>query len=954
MGFVEYFIKNRIVSVLLSLILLLGGMSAFNGLGRLEDPAFTVKVAVITTVYPGAPASQVEQEVTYPIENAVQQLPYVDYIKSTSSAGLSQVTVNMKEIYRADALKQIWDELRNKVSDLSSQLPSGVQTPMVMDDFADVFGILLTVSGDGYSYAEITDYVDLLRRELVLIEGVGNVTIAGEQEEQVIVEISKSKASALDIPMSRIYQNLRSQNQVSDSGSVRVGEEYIRIQPSGEYDTIRDLESLIVSGDHSNSLIYLKDIASIKREYAEVPRNIINHDNQQALMLGVSFASGVNVVEVGERIDQRLAEMEYSRPAGMILATVYNQPNEVNASIDSFIDSLLQAVAIVVFVLLVFMGIKSGILIGLVLLITVFGTFIFMSQMGIELHRISLGALIIALGMLVDNAIVVVEGILIGLKRGQTKLSAAVSITRQTSLPLLGATVIAIAAFSPIGLSSDATGEFAGSLFWVLLISLSLSWVTAITLTPFLADLIFKELPDSNEQQQKELYKGAVYSIYRFVLGLCIRYKFVTIVALVLLFSASVVGFGKVKQAFFPASNTPIFYVDYWRYQGSDIRETLKDVREIEAYLLKQDVVEQVTTTVGSGFPRFILTYNPENSYAAYGQLVVRVNTREDINPTLGNVRQYLVDNYPQAEFKLKRMEMGTGGDAKVEARFTGPDPDVLRKLSGQAIDILRRDPGAENVRHNWRQRAKVIRPVFNESKARRVGISKQEFDDALLTNFSGKQIGTFREGTKQLPIIARSPDNERMDINNLLGVQVYSPATGSYISLSQLVDEVETVWEDGLILRRDRKRTITVLADPDILGNDTATSLLMRVKSDIEAIELPPGYTFEWGGEYESSADAQKALSSGLPLAYLAMFIITVLLFNNLKSPLIIWLTVPLALIGVVSGLLLFDVSFSFMALVGLLSLSGMLIKNGIVLVDQINLELVQGKDSYTAVCDA
>ncbi|WP_028468373.1 efflux RND transporter permease subunit [Neptunomonas japonica] len=953
MKLTEYSITNPVTSWMFALILLLGGIVSYNGLGRLEDPEFTLKMAMVMTNYPGASPAQVEEEVTYPIENALQQLPYVDFVTSVSSTGLSQIIVEMKGTYRKDDLKQIWDELRRKVNDLSPNLPPGVLTPNVMDDFGDVYGVLLAINGEGYSYEELKDYSDYLRRELVLIQGVGKVTMAGEQQEQIVVEVARNKLSSLGISPDRIYQLLQTQNQVSNSGSIKIGSEYIRLHPTGEFQSVEELEGLLISNSGASELIYLGDVAKVSRTYAEVPQNITNYNNQQALLLGISFASGVNVVEIGEKIEKRMAELEYVRPIGMEVSHVYNQPAEVDNSMQGFMLSLTEAVAIVIAVLLVFMGLKSGILIGLILMLTVFGSFIFMKLFAIDLQRISLGALIIALGMLVDNAIVITEGILIGIKKGQTKLQAALDITRQTNLPLLGATVIAITAFAPIGLSSDATGEFAGSLFWVLLISLLLSWVTAITLTPFFADLMFKENAGNNinEDKDEQLYKGAIFTAYKVLLNFCMRFRISTLLLMVALFVAAVVGFGQVKQSFFPPSNTPMFYLDYWRFQGSDIRETQKDIEEIQAYLLTQESVEQVTTTAGRGAPRFMLTYGQEKSYAAFGQVIIRVDNREALRPMMANLRDYMANNYPQAEFKVKRMEIGPSTDAKIEARFTGPDPDQLRKLAGQAIEILQADAGAHNIRHDWRQRTKVIRPQFNEAMGRRVGISKQDLDQLLLSSFSGQQVGLYREGTQLLPIIARAPQSERLTIDSLPELQVYSQAANAYVPIAQVTNGFETDWEDSLIVRRDRKRTLTVMADHDVLGDETAATLFSRVRPGIEAIDLPPGYKMEWGGEYESAGDAQAALFGGLPLGYLGMFVITVLLFNSIRAPLVIWATVPLALIGVSVGLLVMGAPFSFMALLGLLSLSGMLLKNGIVLVDQINLELSQGKDPYLAV---
>ncbi len=957
MDFAGYFIKNRTSSWLFALILLIGGVVAYLGLGRLEDPQFTLKQAMIITQYPGASPQQVEEEVSYPLENAIQQLPYVYHVTSVSTAGQSQIMVEMKDSYRAVQLKQIWDELRHKVTDLQGQLPPGVGVPVVKDDFGDVYGILYAITGDGFTDDELRDYVDFLRRELVTVPAVGKVAVGGMQQEQVIVEMSRSRLAALGISPAQLASLLQSQNVVSNAGAIQVGADRLRISPTGEFQQVSELESLIISNPAARELIYLGDIATVYRSATETPMQVIRHGGKNALTLGISFTSGVNVVDAGAQIAARLQQLNYNRPIGIELHTIYNQPNEVASSVSGFIINLAEAVAIVIVVLLVFMGLRSGILIGLILLLTVLGTFIFMQQMQIELQRVSLGALIIALGMLVDNAIVITEGILIGMQRRLKLADAATLIVKQTQWPLLGATVIAVTAFAPIGLSSDATGEFAGSLFWVLLVSLLLSWVTAITLTPFFASILFKDKlqPDINHpHNDAELYQGAIFNLYRIVLRTAMQYRLLTYGITLLLLLSSIVVFGKVKQVFFPPSNTPIFLLDLWQPAGTDIKHSTSQAQQIMSYLLAQQGVTNVTSTSGRGAERFMLTYQPEKMYADYSQLIVRMENKEQLPALMAQVRDHLYQQYPAIEAKLMRLEVGPSTPAKIEARFSGADPDVLRRLSEQAQQILRADAGARNVRDNWRDRQKIIRPQFNEAMARRVGVSKQDIDDVLLTSLSGKTLGVYRDGTHLLPIVLRSPLSERDNIDALYDLQVYSSKLARYIPITQVVNGFALQWEDPQIQRRDRKRTLTVMADHDILSDDTAANLLQRVKAQIEAIPLPTGYFLSWGGEYEAQQKAQHALFGSLPAGYLVMFIITVLLFNSMRSALVIWACVPLAIIGVSFGLKLMAAPFGFMALLGFLSLSGMLIKNGIVLVEQIKLELEQGKAGYAAVFDS
>ncbi|EGQ7818471.1 efflux RND transporter permease subunit VmeI [Vibrio parahaemolyticus] len=954
-GIAAYFIRNRVISWMVSLIFLIGGIAAFFGLGRLEDPAFTIKDAMVVTSYPGATPQQVEEEVTYPLEKAIQQLTYVDEVNSISNRGLSQITVTMKNNYGPDDLPQIWDELRRKVNDLKVTLPPGVNEPQVIDDFGDVYGILLAVTGDGYSYKELLDYVDYLRRELELVDGVSKVSVSGQQQEQVFIEVSMKKLSSIGLSPNTVFNLLSTQNIVSDAGAIRIGDEYIRIQPTGEFQSVDELGDLLITESGAQGLIFLKDVAEIKRGYVEVPSNIINFNGSLALNVGVSFAQGVNVVEVGKAFDRRLAELKYQQPVGVEISEIYSQPKEVDKSVSGFVISLAQAVGIVIIVLLFFMGLRSGLLIGLILLLTVLGTFIFMKYLAIDLQRISLGALVIALGMLVDNAIVVVEGILIGTQKGRTRLQAATDIVTQTKWPLLGATVIAVTAFAPIGLSEDSTGEYCGTLFTVLLISLMLSWFTAISLTPFFADIFFKgQKIKQGEGEENDPYNGIIFVAYKKFLEFCMRRAWLTVVVLIVGLGASVYGFTLVKQSFFPSSTTPIFQLDVWLPEGTDIRATNDKLKELESWLAEQEHVDHITTTAGKGLQRFMLTYAPEKSYAAYGEITTRVINYEALAPLMARFRDHLKANYPEINYKLKQIELGPGGGAKIEARIIGSDPTVLRTIAAQVMDIMYADPGATNIRHDWRERTQVLEPQFNESQARRYGITKSDVDDFLSMSFSGMTIGLYRDGTTLMPIVARLPEDERIDIRNIEGMKIWSPAQSEFIPLQQVTMGYDMRWEDPIIVRKNRKRMLTVMADPDILGEETASTLQKRLQPQIEAIQMPPGYSLEWGGEYESSGDAQESLFTTMPMGYLFMFLITVFLFNSIKEPLIVWLTVPLALIGVTTGLLALNTPFGFMALLGFLSLSGMVLKNGIVLLDQIEIEMKSGKEAYDAVVDA
>ncbi len=959
MNFAELSITRKVISWMFALLLLVGGSISFFSLGQLEFPEFTLKNALVVTSYPGASPEQVEEEVTLPLEDALQQLDGIKHIVSINSAGLSQIEIEIVEQYDKDALPQMWDEVRRKVNDTIPQLPPGVNTPSVIDDFGDVYGILLNISGDGYSNRELQNYADFLRRELVLVDGIKKVTIAGKINEQVIVEMSQQKLNALGLDQDYIYSLINSQNVVSNAGTIRVGDNRIRIHPTGEFDSVSEMERLLVSAPGSTKLVYLGDIAKIYKDTEETPSNIYHANGKNALSIGISFSSGVNVVTVGESVNARMVELNGELPIGMQLETVYDQSKMVDQTVKGFLVSLAQSIAIVIGVLLVFMGVRSGILIGLVLLLTILGTFIVMKVLNIELQLISLGALIIALGMLVDNAIVVTEGILIGIKRGKTRLETAKEVVTQTQWPLLGATIIAIIAFAPIGLSDTATGEFCVSLFQVLLISLFISWITAMTLTPFFCNMMFKDGDAPTGDVEDDPYKGWLFQVYRTTLNLAIRFRVLTVLLIIAALITSLAGFGHVKNVFFPASNTPIFYVDVWMPEGTDIKATESFLHKIEENLLTEQAEKDVgmvnlTTVLGQGAQRYVLPYVPEKGYSAYGQLLIEMTDLTTVNSYMRILEKELSVRFPEAEYRFKYMENGPSPAAKIEARFYGEDPKVLREIAVKAEAIFNAEPTAVGVRHNWRNQVQMIRPQLAFAQARETGISKTDLDNALLTNFSGKSVGVYRENSHLLPIVARAPASERLDAESIWKLQVWSSESNTFVPATQVVSSFDTEWENPIIMRRDRKRVLSVLADPINGTDETADSVFRKLRPAIEAIELPAGYELEWGGEYELSTEAQVSVFSSLPMGYLFMFLITVLLFNSVRQPLVIWFTVPLALIGVVSGLLLFDAPFSFMALLGLLSLTGMIIKNGIVLVDQINVELAQGKAPYQAVVDS
>ena len=948
MNIAQFWIERRVVTLVLTVVMLGAGMMAYQGMSRLEDPEFTIKDALVITPYPGASAAEVEEEVSDRLEKAVQKMGQLKRVVSKSDRGLSTLTVTIKDKYDKNLLPQVWDELRRKISDAQSELPPGTGPSLVVDDYGDVYGIFVAITGDGYSYAEIKDVVDMLRRELLLVQDVGKIDTYGERTEAVYVELNRDRMSQLGISPDVIINELRQKNLVTDSGRVAVGSEFITLNPTGTIKDVEQFGDILISGRGSEQ-IYLRDVATVRRGYVEPQNNLIRYDGKLAIGLGISTVSGGNVVNMGEALEQRVAELMPRVPVGIEAGLVSMQSDAVETAITGFVVSLLEAVAIVIVVLLFFMGLRSGMLIGFVLLLTIAGSFIFLAPMGVALERISLGALIIALGMLVDNAIVVVDGVLVRLQKGEDAKYAAIEVVKQTAIPLFGATIIAILAFAAIGTSDDNTGEFCRSLFQVVMVSLLLSWVTAVTVTPLLCVMFLKK-PEEGAAAE-DPYGGGFYAMYKGFLRVCIRMKALTIVVVVGVFVTSLWGFQFVERSFFPPSTRPQFMVDVWLPQGTHIDQTQKLVESVEGYILKQEGVTHVTSLIGKGGLRFLLTYTPEKLNSAYTQLLVDVDDPKKIDALLVNVESYLQQTYPDVLGYASKFQLGPGSTGKVQARLSGPDPNVLRELSSQVQSILYADSDSKAIRTDWRQRVKMVRPIVAEEQANLNGITRPDIARVLLEGFQGEQVGVYREGDLLLPIIMRAEAANRSNIESLYNLQIWSPAAGAMIPLRQVVSDFETVYEDEIIMRRNRKPTITVYADP-IAG--PASELFARVRPQIEAIDLPAGYELEWGGEYEDSGNAQAGLAASIPMFVLAMILITVMLFNSLRQPLIIWLVVPLAVIGVTVGLLGTNQPFGFMSLLGFLSLMGMLIKNAIVLIDEINLQSGEGKDLMSAIVDS
>lgn len=939
-----------------TLLIMLGGLAAFFQLGQLEDPEFTVKDATVTTLYPGASAAEVEQEVTDRLELAIQEMSQIKEFESRSSPGMSHIKVTMLSSIGSDELPQVWDELRKKVNDVAKNLPPGVQPPDVGDDFGDVYGFLMAVYADGYTDAQLEDYADDLKRELSLVSGVARVELWGVRKRCIYLETSESRLIALGLTVSDLERTLQMQNMVVQSGAVEHQNERWRVDITGTFTSPQDIGELVIQrqiAGNSDALLRIKDVATVRQGYVEPPISLMRYNGMPAIGLAISNVSGSNVVILGQALDARLAQLKKDLPVGIEIGRISWQSDLVSFSIKTFVVSLIESVLIVVVVLWVSMGLRTAMVVGIAgLLFVIIGTFLIMKIWGIDLQRMSLGALVVAMGMMVDNAIVIADGILIRIQQGMNRLKAAAEAATQPSMPLLGATVIAVIAFYPIYASEENAGEYCASLFQVIAASLLFSWVMAVTAAPLMCVAILASPKPGAEQ--KDPYGGAMYRVFRSVLKLAMRARWAVVIVMLAMFVASIASFAWVDKMFFPASDRAQLMIDYWLPEGTTIDHTSERLRAFEAHLKTDNRVTAVSTFVGMGPPRFYLPVSPEKPYSSYGQIIINTPDHLAINSLIPDIEKWAGDNMPDAQVVVRRYGLGPSETWQIEARFSGPgnaDPAVLRQLAGQAEEVLRKNPQAKVVRNNWRERTKKVAVEYDQQRGRWAGVERNEIAEATSRVYDGLPVGQYRERDKIMPILLRSNSDERAKVAAALdAVQVSQGNRTETLPLSQVTRSIGVEWEDAMIWRWNRRRAITVQAVP----TGTAPALQGEIMKPIEAITLPPGYSLEWDGEYKASNESQAALLPGIVPAVAIMAMILVALFNCFRQPLIIACLVPFALVGVTVGLLTTGQPFGFVALLGAMSLSGMMIKNVIVLLDQVNIEIAGGSTPYKAVIDS
>ena len=938
-------IRRSVVVLFICLLITIGGVSAYFSIGKLEDPAFTIKTAVVSIVYPGSTVYEAEQEAASRMEDAIQSMGEIKNIRTRCAPGLATIYVDIQDTYTADDLPQIWNILRQKVNDALVNLPSGC-TVIVNNDFGDVFGQYYALTGDGYTMRELYDYADFLKKELVLVPEVAKVSIIGEQSEAVYVEFSSSRLRSLGISSATIFDILNQQNTLSTMGKTFYGDQYVTINPTGGLLNVEDFGETIIGGGEGH-LIRLKDVAEIRRDYVNPQSMMMYFNGQPALGIGISTIAGGNVVTMGEAVEKRLEELEEDCPIGMELSPIYMQSDGVVKSVNDFVINLIESLVIVVGVLLVFMGMRSGFMIGIVLLLTVAATLIVMNQQGIFLQQVSLAAMIIALGSLVDNAIVVAEGMLIGVQNGQSAEDAASDTVSGSVWAMLGGTVIAVLAFAPIGLSPDNTGEYCRSLLQVVGISMMLSWLLAITATPVIGNLMLKPA-----KQAGDPYNSLLFRAYRKFLEGCLHRRLMTIAVVVIMFAFSlVVLVTSVEKVFFPSSTAMYFVADLWQREGTSINVQRDMTEKLAERLRKRPDIKNITSTIGSGNLRFMLTYSPPDSDNAFSELLVEVKEGGDPKAILSETQRIINDEMPGVTGVCKLFSKGASMAPVIEARFYGDDPVVLRSLALRAREIMEEDPIHNCVRLDWNDRVTVFRPQIRKDRMQSLGLTRPMINNAILTGTTGVTVGEFRDKNKSLPILFGLIPEERNRIESLHSLPIWSPSANRAVTLGSVISEVDPSYEDEIIMRRDRRRVLTVASDV-VLGGNTS-EMQERIRSKIEAIPLPFGYRFEWGGEDESQKNAMGGMSKLFLPCLMLMFTIMVFLFNGFRQPFIIFGSIPLIVIGVVLGLVLAHKPLDFLSIVGILSLVGMLAKNSIVLLDQVASDFASGKDRYLSIVE-
>ncbi|MBI9062270.1 MAG: efflux RND transporter permease subunit [Marinilabiliaceae bacterium] len=947
MRITEITLKNKALSHFILLMVLMGGLYSYFKMGKLEDAPFTIKQALVITQYPGASPEEVEEQVSDILEEAIQSLDELDFILSDNRAGLSKITVNIRKETGPDDMQQLWDKLRRKVNDVQDKLPDGAQSSIVRDDFGDVLGVFYGLSGDGFTSRELDDYSRKIKNRLLQVPDVAKVERFGLGVPTIEVELSPGKMGEAGINISQLVAVFNAQNKVVNAGNIITETNRIRIEPSGWFSSVAAIENFLIpapNGEH----VPLKEMATVRESYLTPYATKFKVNGHPGVGIAVSTVQGGNVVDMAEEVKRVLGQVQETLPLGLELHNVYDQGAESSKANQGFINNLILSIATVVGILLLFIGFRTGMLIGSGLVFAILGTLLVMFSQGIALQRSSLAAIIIAMGMLVDNAIVVADAIIVNMQVGMTRREAINKAVKVSAMPLLGATFIAVLTFMPIYLSPHSTGEYFASLFAVIAVSLFLSWIFAITQTPLYCDQFLKQ---SKGAGQADPFQGKMYDRFRRILSLIIRYKWAMAATLVILLMGAVWGFKYIPRVFMPDLEKPLFVVDMWMPEGTKIEQTEAVMEEVHDYLQEYDEVVQLTTSIGQSPPRYYLANSSFGPQPNYGQTIVQTHSFEEVLAMKDAVNTALQSRFPSASVKINLFATMPAYEADIEARFCGPDANVLDSLVSVAKGIMNKNPKVMMPRNEWRNRVMVWVPEFDQNKARRVNTNRGQIAQTLAAYSDGAAIGVYRERDKQIPVMLKIDTDEVSNMDELENVPVLG-ANAQSIPLSRLTRNQGIKWEYPMIKRYNRERSMA--AQCDAAPGYTNSEVLKELRSEIEQMELPEGYTMFWDAEFKTQKEAMEALTRFMPLAIILLVIVLIALFGNYWQPTIVMLILPLSLIGVSFGLLITGKEFGFNSIIGWLGLLGMIIKNIIVLLDEVNIQLGSGQGHYQAIVSA
>ena len=933
--------KNRVTAVAL-ICLAVAGVMSYLSLPQSEDPGFIIRTATVVTYFPGASPARVEQLVTDKLEKAIQEMPELDVARSESKTGVSIIFVDIQERYRD--MQPIWDKLRRKVDKARSDLPDGVIGPTVNDEFGDVFGILMMLTGDGFTYRELKEVADAVRDELLLIEDVAKVEIFGAQDERLFVEYSNARLAELGLSPTQLQQILAARNILIPGGDITTPYERIVLEPSGNFESVDELRRTVINLPNSREVAALEDLVTITRGYIDPPRRKMRCSGEPCLGLAVSMREGGNIVALGERVKAEMGRIESYYPIGLEFDYVQFQPAAVAKKVDEFVKSLLQAVGIVALVMLLTLGLRTGLVVASLIPMAMLMSLLVMSVVDIGLDQMSLASLIIALGMLVDNAIVMSESIMVQMAAGRPRVEAAVASANELKIPLLTSSLTTAAAFLPIFLAESSTGEYTAPLFKVVTITLLCSWLLSLTMIPLFC-VAFLKIKSSGAD---ESFQSRFYRLYRGLLVGVLRLRWVFLLVIVGLFALAMKGFAYIPAIFFPANDRPTFSADIELPAGAPIERAESVVRELEQFMQEHLAVgpqRPVGVTnwaafIGEGAPRYILSYGPKQATPGYAYMLINATSPWIISDLIQPLEAYANANFPDLKATIRPLELGPPAWPPVAVRISGRDPEALFDIVDQVKAKLREIPGTKLIDDDWGARAKKIVVDVNEARARRAGVTNQDIAISLQTFLSGFDTTEYRENDKLIPITLRSLEAERQDIGKLETLNVYVQATGQSAPLTQVAD-LHVAWEPAVIKRRNRLKTITVEAglEPGYTAAEINAALAPWLRQQQQ--RWPLGYGWSFGGEAETSGKANASISAKLPIAGLIIILLLVGQFNSIRRPAIILLIIPLGLIGVVIGLLITKLYLGFMTFLGIISLAGIVINNAIVLLDRIRIEI-------------